>query len=144
MLRRSDRRDRHMATEISEHSNTSWYVVCLVRRKNPGRTNEIPLYLHQTHFYPFFCHGFFMSDKQMEQIYLCCTRSHNLHCKNEKKYMQFSNRNVIGIWIKSNCKLILYQILCELSVFMHLCMFAMLNNTFKLKIHRFLFLNGAK
>ena len=36
MLRRSDRRDRHTATEISEHKHTFWYVLRLVRIKNPG------------------------------------------------------------------------------------------------------------
>ena len=46
MLRRSDRRDRHTATEISEHSHTSWYVLCLVRRKNHG-----PLRFELTRFH---------------------------------------------------------------------------------------------
>ena len=61
MLRRSDCRDLHMATEISEHSQTFWYVVRLVRRKNPG-----PLRFELTRFrcMPFIREQVFFVDVQ--------------------------------------------------------------------------------
>ena len=46
MLHRSDRRDRHTATKISEQSHTFWYVLRLVRIKIPG-----PLRFELTRFH---------------------------------------------------------------------------------------------
>ena len=53
MLCQSDRRNRRMATKISEHSHTFWYVLRLVRTKNPG-----PLRFKLTRFHCIWMMGY--------------------------------------------------------------------------------------
>ena len=62
MIHHSDRRNWHTATKKSENSHTFWYVLCLVRIKNPG-----PLHFKLTRFH---CICFVVCHEQNKFLFL--------------------------------------------------------------------------